>query len=161
MDKETGKYRCRFCGKLSVPPKRYYCSDECYWNCQRSVAWWFARRGTFKRDGGKCVKCGGSLNFDNTWDCHHIIPVKELWGTAWDVVFANPDWDNVSEEDKARGFATIYTLLVHDINNLITLCSKCHKEEHAATKTPIIETYPSITLDDFFKTLTLGVEKPK
>ena len=144
------RYLCRFCGKPSVPPKHYYCSDDCYWNCQRSVAWWFARRGTFNRDNGKCVKCGKKLNYDHTWDCHHVIPVKELWHIAWTSVFENSDWENASDKDKAKGYAIIYTLLVHDINNLITLCPECHKIEHAASPETVDDEFETLTLEHFF-----------
>ena len=136
MDKETGRYYCRFCGKPSVKPKKYYCSDECYWNCQRSVSWWYARQGTFKRDEGKCVTCGKQLNFNDTWDCHHIIPVKELYNLSINVVYKNHQWDGLNMDEKNHGWAVIYTLLVHDINNLITLCPKCHKKEHTSHPAP-------------------------
>ena len=144
------RYLCRYCGKPSVSPKKYYCSDECNSNCQRAISWWFARQGVFKRDEGKCVKCGKNLDFNATWDCHHVIPVKDLWNIAWDSVFENNEWALVSDNDKARGYAIIYTLLVHDINNLVTLCSKCHKLEHAAKpETMVYE--ESLGLEYFFK----------
>ena len=148
-DVERGRYKylCRFCGQPAVPPKRYYCSDECYWNCQRSVAWWFARRGTFDRDGGRCVKCGTKLDYDKTWDCHHIVPVETLREIAWDAVYGNPQWNECDKKTKDRGWAIIYTLLIHDINNLITLCPECHKKEHAA-KPPMVEK-DITTLDEF------------
>jgi len=145
-----GRYLCRFCGKPSVKPKVYYCSDDCYWGCQRAVGWWYARRGVFDRDEGKCVTCGKQLNFDATWDCHHVIPVAELHTIAYRAVRRNPDWDQVSEEDKRHGFAVIYTLLVHDINNLVSLCSACHKLMHAAKPEAVVYEEP-LTLDFFFK----------
>jgi len=146
-----GHYLCRFCGKPTTETRRiYYCSDECYWNCQKSVAWWFARRETFKRDKGRCVKCGKKLEYEDTWDCHHIIPVSELWKTAWDSVFDNPDWATVSDEDKMRGYAIIYTLLAHDVNNLVTLCPDCHKLEHTAKPEEVIDEFEIITLDHYF-----------
>jgi len=150
-DKEAGKYLCRFCGKPSVKPKKYYCSDECYWNCQRSVSWRFARKGTFNRDGGECVKCGKKLNYDNTWDCHHIIPVKELYNLSINTVYKNHHWDGLNTDKKNHGWAIIYTLLIHDINNLITLCPACHKREHATHPTPQIELEPLRTLNYFFE----------
>jgi len=113
------------------------------------VGWWFARKGVFDRDGGKCVICGKQLNFDATWDCHHVIPVAELHTIAYNVAYMNPDWDNISEADK-RHFAVIYTLLVHDINNLVTLCSTCHKLEHAANPETVVYE-ETLTLDFFFK----------
>jgi len=140
------RYLCRYCGKPSVKPKQYYCSDDCYWSCQRAVAWWYARRGTFDRDGGKCVSCGKQLNFDATWDCHHIIPVAKLHTIASREVL---DWEQTSEEEKRRGYAILYTLLVHDINNLVTLCSKCHKLMHAAKPETVVYEEP-FTLEHFF-----------
>ena len=144
------RYLCRFCGKPSVKPKHYYCSDDCYWNCQRAVAWWFARDGTFKRDNGLCVDCGVKLDYNKKWDCHHIIPVVDLHDLAYQVVRRNPDWDQVSEIDKRRGFAVMYTLLVHDINNLVTLCPACHKKRHAAKPKHAAIPVNIITLEQFF-----------
>lgn len=129
-----GKYLCRFCGKPAKPPKRYYCSDECYWNCQRAVSWWFARDSVFKRDGGKCVKCGAQLHDNFNWDCHHVIPVNKLRRLARDVIYRNPECSHMSEDEKNHAWAVVYTLLILDINNLITLCPKCHKKEHSRKK---------------------------
>ena len=127
-----GRYLCRFCGKPSVKPKRFYCSDDCYWNCQRAVSWWFARRGTFNRDKGLCVDCYTKLDYNKTWECHHVIHYAKLHTLAYDLVYRSKEWKDVSLEDKERGWAIIFTLLVLDINNLVTLCQKCHKKRHAA-----------------------------
>ena len=146
-----GNYLCRFCGKPTINSRRkYYCSDECYWNCQKSISWWFARQGTFKRDEEKCVKCGKKLDYNDAWDCHHIIPVEKLNPLAVATVYNNPEWKHCSERDKDHGFAIIYTLLIHDINNLITLCSGCHKREHAATPESINYEAEILTLEHFF-----------
>ena len=152
-DPNRGKwdYLCRYCGKSTEHTRRrYYCSDECYWNCQRAVAWWHARRGTFNRDKGLCVDCRRKLDYDETWDCHHVIPVIDLNTLAYELTWKHPEWVDLPEWKKRRGFAIIYTLLVHDINNLVTLCSECHKKRHASKpKTPTIPVN-IITLEQFF-----------
>jgi len=137
-----GHYLCRFCGKPTINTRRFfYCSDECYNLCQKAVSWLSARRAVWKRDGGKCVRCGTSVLLYDGWKkegegkevaaCHHVIPVRELHGIAYDAVY-NDDWGDVPAEIKSLWFCRFYVMLYLDINNLITLCFKCHKMIHAA-----------------------------
>lgn len=146
-----GHYLCRYCGKPTIESRRrYYCSDDCYWNCQRAVGWWHARRGTFNRDKGICVDCGVKLNYNGTWDCHHVIPIVDLNCLSYNITYKHEDWRDLPEWKKSRGFAIIYTLLAHDINNLVTLCSECHKKRHAAKPKHAAIPVNIITLEHFF-----------
>ena len=135
-------FLCRFCGKPTIHTRRsFWCSDKCHDLCQKAVSWLQVRRETWKRDGGKCVRCGNPVRLYDGWrkvgegkgaaECHHVKAVSWLWGVAWDAVF-NDDWADIEADTKSHWFAVFYTILYLDINNLITLCYDCHKMVHAA-----------------------------
>jgi len=139
-----GQYLCRFCGKPTTETRRrYYCSDHCYWMCQKTCSWPWVRREVWQRDGKKCRICGVDLSGSNqeTWDrshperelgeVHHIIPVVELNSLANVVV---KEWGYDFNEDRRtymQVWARVYTTLFLDPNNLITLCFDCHNKVHA------------------------------
>jgi len=144
-----GHYLCRFCGKPTIHTRRiYYCCDNCYYACQDALSWEKARYATWMRDKKKCVRCGIDLKLhgDEGAEIHHVIPVRDLWRLAWDIAMEPPFeelhwkrsyWD---PEDKTqleatareRVFARIYAILYLDVNNLQTLCIKCHDMVHSA-----------------------------
>jgi len=150
-------FLCRFCGKPTTNTRRrYYCSDECYWFCQKAVSWPWIRREVWERDDKKCVICGEPLRLDSdrgeglyTMECHHRIYVQEIWRIAWDVMkswsleelrWKRAYYDNFKDEKdlertaRFRVFAVVYTLLFLNMNNLETLCPKCHDMKHSADK---------------------------
>ena len=143
-----GHYLCRFCGKpTTMTRRRYYCSDKCYDFCQEALSWELARRLTWERDGKKCVLCDDPLRLhgEDGAEIHHIIPVRELWRLAWDVAmeppfeelhwrksYWDPDKTRLEAVARERAFALVYALLYLDINNLQTLCIKCHNIVHSA-----------------------------
>ena len=153
-----GHYLCRFCGKPTTETRRqYYCSDECYNLCQRAVSWVSTRRVVWTRDEKKCTLCGDPVKlYDSQWysegegtiaEIHHMLPVRDLWRLAWDVIKGIPleelhwrksCWDHFEDEKQMeqtamlRAFAIVYTILYLDINNLKTLCTKCHDVVHSA-----------------------------
>lgn len=137
-----GHYLCRFCGKPTIDTRRYfYCGDACYNLCQKAVSWLQVRRLVWERDKGKCVRCGNPVKLYDGWHkegkgdgvaaCHHVVYVSELWRVAYDAVF-NDDWSEIDKETKSHWYAVFYTILYLDMNNLITLCTDCHKMIHAA-----------------------------
>jgi len=150
-----GHYLCRFCGKPTINTRRrYYCSDECYYHCQRAVSWPSARRAAWIRDNKQCQVCGKPLllytdkyhpELEIT-ECHHDFPVRKMWRLAWDIVleadFKDLRWRRSCYDPKdpkqlkhiaqGRAFAILYTLLFLDVNNLQTLCHDCHAMKHAA-----------------------------
>lgn len=138
-----GHYLCRFCGKPTIHTRRHvYCSDECFNLCQKAVSWLSARRETWKRDGGKCVRCVIPVKLYDGWykegegdsaaECHHIKSVSYLNTEAVEAVYLNTQWENIDKETKRHWWAVFYTILYLDINNLQTLCGECHKMVHKA-----------------------------
>lgn len=155
-----GRFLCRFCGKPTTgTARRYYCSDRCYYLCQLAVSWISAREAVWERDGHKCQMCGKGVALHGaTWngkayefhedvcETHHIIPARELERIAWEVSkqgeFRDLRWRRGYDDPedpkeleavaRYRIYALVYVLLCLDINNLRTLCMKCHDVVHAA-----------------------------
>ena len=154
-NREGVHYLCRFCGKSTEHTrKQFYCSDECYWLCQKSLAWWEARRLVYERDEGKCVKCGMFLGLDAArnrdsdkpvCNIHHVFPVKEIILLTYDVINEWKEKGWLLDKDRNRGWCIIYALLYLDINNLITLCPTCHKKIHGKKELVL-----PVTLNYFF-----------
>lgn len=84
-----------------------------------------AKRAAYKRDNKCCQKCGKSVA-STRYGIHHIIP-RRLF-------------DDFQEADK--------------LENLITLCSKCHKQVEADTLNLVFKLY----LDGDLKTMEELVE---
>lgn len=152
-----GHYLCRFCGKPTTETRRrYYCGDECYDFCQLAVSWPSARRVVWMRDDKKCTLCGDPVKLYAGYgysegegtiaEIHHMVPVRKLWRLAWDVVnlpleelhWRKSCWDRFDNEKQMkqtatrRAFAIIYAILYLNVNNLKTLCTKCHDIVHSA-----------------------------
>jgi len=132
---ETGERLCRVCNHPIVPPKHYYCSDNCSTLAQLSVSWDYARRQTLKRDQGCCQFPGctraitwQARNTTNTAHVHHIFPVKKIRRLSWDLVY---EW-GIEDEQRLKVFSRVYTLMFLDPNNLISYCTEHHKMIHAA-----------------------------
>lgn len=150
-DPSTGRYRCRNCGKPSVPPKIFYCSDECRRNFGRCISWEVTRREVWERDRRKCRICQGEVNlYDDGWierpdgrwrratdeerkenskklgyECHHIVEIPRLRYLAWKAVI-----DLEDREPRSKRYTIAYTFLYLDKENLLTLCLECHKKVH-------------------------------
>ena len=130
-----GHYLCRYCGKPTTHTRRrYYCGDDCHDLCQKAVSWGHARASTWIRDNKQCSLCKTPVElYKDKYgaQCHHIIPVKDLHWVAYDAV-KGEYWDEFDKESITYWFVKFYTMLYLDINNLTTLCHKCHKMVHRA-----------------------------
>lgn len=141
-DPETGRLRCRSCGKFPEGRRRHYCSEECYARFYRALSWGSTRRRIWERDGRKCQGCGDPVRLHDSsmvridgklvhvygWklsEIHHIVPVVDLRIKAY---FAVRQIQNGYKFRKA--FIKVFMLLYYDWNNLITYCEECHVKEH-------------------------------
>jgi len=128
-DPKTGLMLCRFCGKPILNKNKrkgriFYCSDECYHATYIALSWEVARRIAYERDDGKCQICGKKVGL-RTAEIHHIISQIKLKNLAWE---ATKEIDDV--EKRRYWFFKLYAMLYLDVNNLQTLCQKCHKQIH-------------------------------
>lgn len=79
----------------------------------------------FRRDGFKCVECGGG---EHNLNAHHIRPFSEIVAEIREEngLHDLSEWDD--KEKLADICANDSRLL--DVGNLITLCEECHYEIH-------------------------------
>lgn len=113
---ESGKGSCRWCGtpvlKNGVPNLRALWHPKCvtaYKVATRSVQ---QRLACWRRDKGKCAKCGTVHLYKGDWDADHVVPLHL-------AIKTNP------QDPKY--------LKYWGVSNLQTLCtSPCHREKSAA-----------------------------
>lgn len=75
-----------------------------------------------KRDGGKCIICGSSNNLH----IHHLIPFKSIVDK---IVIQNYPLSPSKDVDALYNIA-IKDAELNNTNNLITVCSMCHRRIH-------------------------------
>ena len=131
---ENGLTCCRWCGKGVKPPKRTMCSPECVHELKLRISGRYLRDCVYKRDKGICAICkidtkeiakkaitleGDELvNYlnENKISLNRKIWVKKHGGGLWDA-------DHIIPVKEGGG--------VCGLDNMRTLCIKCHKNETA------------------------------
>ncbi len=124
----NGRTLCRWCG-LEVPPRRLtFCSDFCVNEWRLRTGPGYVREKVFERDRGVCALCG----LDTVAEAAHLKRLRGAarlaryrdWGltpgarrTLWDA-------DHILPVSEGGGEC--------DLDNLRTLCLKCHREVTAA-----------------------------
>lgn len=81
-----------------------------------------------ERDGYKCIICGQT---DDTLHGHHIIPFNDIVN---EICSEHPELDRDNPDDKQL----LYFIITNDprfldLNNIQTLCRKCHIKIHSKT----------------------------
>ena len=131
---ENGLTCCRWCGKGVKPPKRTMCSPECVHELKLRISGRYLRDCVYKRDKGICAICkidtkeiakkaitleGDELvNYlnENKISLNRKIWVKKHGGGLWDA-------DHIIPVKEGGGLC--------GLDNMRTLCIKCHKNETA------------------------------
>ena len=131
---EAGFTCCRWCGKGVTPPKRTMCSPECVHELKLRISGRYLRDCVYKRDKGMCAICkidtkeiakkaiileGEELvNYlnENKISLNRKIWVKKHGGGLWDA-------DHIIPVKEGGGLC--------GLENMRTLCIKCHKNETA------------------------------
>ena len=140
IDEQTGKGRCRLCGKLATGRMWHYCSSEHRDLFELGVSWAHTRYLVLQRDNHRCKNCGkivhahyvsqdgDTLKFiesDELANIHHVIPVSYLWQELFKAL------EGCSENDLPRRKEQLKAIVFFHLDNLITLCEDpCHKTEH-------------------------------
>jgi 5-methylcytosine-specific restriction protein A len=128
-----GRALCRQCG-VEVPPRRWtFCSDACVHTWKLTTNPRYVRECLFKRDRGKCYKCG--------LDTHRIkldlAKLKrknpDLWWERWEEMLAR----GVPAHRKTFWDAHHVVAVVEGgglcgLDNYATLCIFCHRAETIA-----------------------------
>lgn len=116
-----GMLACRYCGGCARPPRRTFCSEPCVQAFLILVDQKARARAVFERDGGVCALCG--------------LDAHALWmATPWEGrASLKKEWragrrDQLWEADHIVPRSLGGT---HDLDNLRTLCLRCHRAETA------------------------------
>ena len=101
--KENGQWICRGCQQpITAKRRTSWCTDQCRINTMVQFGPGYVRTAVWKRDKGRCAKCGRRwTTFKSAWEADHIIAVVDGGGCC-------------------------------SIDNFRTLCAEpCHREETA------------------------------
>ena len=129
---DTGLPCCRWCGKGVLPPRRTMCSAECVHELTLRINGRYLRNCVYKRDKGICAICNIDTkiiaqnanmlvgNDRTNYLKEHMISLKrKIWikkhgGGLWDA-------DHIIAVKDGGGLC--------GLENMRTLCIKCHKHE--------------------------------
>ena len=130
---ENGYVKCRWCQKPVLPPRRTMCSANCAHEIKLRCNGRYLRQCVYKRDNGICSICNiytkqiakKALSFNNINDKLEylkqmdISPKRKIWkrkygGGLWDA-------DHIVSVKDGGGQC--------GLENLRTLCIKCHKSK--------------------------------
>lgn len=131
LEKDSNGYNlCRWCNKSVLPPRRTMCSPECVHEILIRTSGRYLRDCVFKRDNGICSVCNIDtkqtskmaleMNVNDRIEFlkkHNISLKRKIWkrkhgGGLWDA-------DHIISVKKGGGQC--------GLENLRTLCIKCHK----------------------------------
>tara|TARA_B100001094_G_scaffold329513_1_gene392416 strand:- start:2909 stop:3364 length:456 start_codon:yes stop_codon:yes gene_type:complete len=101
---------CRWCGKKIIENKKHNTRKTWHQDCATDYMIIYhsteARKHIWKRDKGKCNKCGKQCT-RRCWDLDHVKPLMEQKGLKENQL----DWS------------------YYELNNMQTLCRPCHKKK--------------------------------
>ena len=137
---------CNRCGTKLTGRRTRWCSSECEREWQVNHYWTMARPAAVKRDGGKCVRCGGAgrkqwrrtIHLGNQWAMRQLgLEVEIIGGSHQERRIINDTavrvtswvpWLEVNhiEPREGRGYQSGCH---HHLTNLETLCHDCHLVE--------------------------------
>jgi len=124
---------CRVCNRPVQPPRKVYCSHECYRLAIDALDWRYARRLALERAGHRCEFPGcGKTSSD--LEVHHIIPVWRLSSFVWGELNRDPDFRKLPKEEQNKAHIRVYAFLHNHPSNLMVLCRHHHNMVHAAER---------------------------
>ena len=125
---DTGRVLCRWCGLETQPPRRTFCSDYCVheWKLRTSPA--YLRDCIFERDRGVCAVC--TIDTLKEWNRIRRLrwDKRQLVLEEWGATRRRSLWDADHIVPVAEGGGEC------DLDNLRTLCLKCHRIATAALR---------------------------
>lgn len=128
---DKGRPLCRWCKSVVYPPRRTFCSQDCVRELSIRTSPNYLRDQVLKRDEGVCASCGVDTLLQR-----HILSAlwrsdKEAyqflinhWGVPKHRAFCDDLWD-------ADHIVELNEDGEHSLDNLQTLCCRCHAAKTA------------------------------
>lgn len=129
----AGKYICKWCGGVCGGRRRSYCSIECEHEFLIRSNAAYMRRCVYKRDRGVCASCAvdtesvlreNTVRDDRCGQVSHFLTRCSLNKAGWDGSKSLWEADHIVPVCEGGGGC--------GLENIRTLCQKCHKIETAA-----------------------------
>ena len=119
----NGRGLCRWCS-LEVPPRRFtFCSDYCVHEWKLRSQPGYLREQIFKRDRGVCAHCGvDTINEQRRLQRARgssRLALVQHWGSGTHVRKSLWDADHILPVTEGGGEC--------DLDNIRTLCLRCHR----------------------------------
>lgn len=121
-----GRRLCRCgCGQEAVPPRRVFVNAEHELAFRLATRWQVIRRAVWYRDKSVCAHCG--VNADSERKRWKQIKRESGWDP--DVVTAKESY-RIKDTWEAHHVIPRSKGGTNRLNNIITLCTECHKKAH-------------------------------
>lgn len=124
---------CARCGRVLTGRRRKWCGDDCERAWQRNHIWSMAKEWAKRRDGYRCVRCGGDGSpwlekFDDPRVAARVLGLELPPGEVVHRVWRNVKKLEVNHVEPRNGRG--YNSGCHNhLSNLETLCRPCHVVE--------------------------------
>jgi 5-methylcytosine-specific restriction enzyme A len=132
-----GKPLCRYCGGAVPKPRRWWCSQDCVDNALIVCSPATAAAKTFKRDDRTCQDCGLKRFPKEVYEQYNTAREENRKKHGMPFLWRGNSI-LIDGYDMAKSFLECHHIVaVKDcggecgLDNLITLCQRCHKKRHA------------------------------
>lgn len=145
---------CLFCGMFyETSPYKNFCSKRCYnksvrklYVCHLCGKEWFGASWPHKKRTGLCPDCLREGEYSPTWKGGHKYWIKgKLGRDNFTCQKCNKTREELGRNPDCHHVKPYRLCFSHALDNLLSLCRKCHKQEEAKIK----ELWGGVVLGEF------------